>query len=316
MNGAVLPIVLCAAVTMTAALADYADPSDLYKLALQAQLELEIHVSQHHPDAVALLALGTNHTTLILNSTDPEDAGAHFLAAMDAFNAAFAIIYDDDAPAETIEPDLLSDLTRLVNHYTLLQDVASRYGVDADYDRIDELLSTAATQIREDDEEAADTIDTARQLVDILLERVGIAAAEEDRIRAQKYSLWYQEQLDRLISEAKRLDISDTTLENLRDIRMRLADASEPSVIISIIEEVEDVRDSLDLGHGDRLKLWMLYLEDTVTLFWEDGRMSDRQHNAVTSTLNRIHSLVSAEMFDEASELLVHVEQWLFDLDK
>lgn len=292
------------------------DPTDLYDLARQAQIEVEIQMNPDSPDIVGeLLVNGTARTEAILNSTTTEEAGEHFLAAMQFFKDAIRLLSESSGDQGDGGTDMVADLERLGLYYDRLRDLARGYGIDDNSDTIGSLFELASEQVSGDDPEASDTIEDIRRLVGIVHEEVVVTAALEDRTRAADYADWYQKQLDRMISGAESSGISTRVMGELQDIRRSLANATEPDDIISHIQDFLAIKEGLNLGQNDHLKVWALYLDDTIRGFWQDEILDLNQYTAVVKTLDRARNMLSGGNLIGAEELLWHIDRWLFDLN-
>lgn len=290
------------------------DPADLYDLARQAQIEVEIQMNQDSPSSVGeLLVNGTARTEAILNSTTPEEAGEHFLAAMQFFEDAVRLLSESSGDQGGGGPDMVADLERLGLYYDRLQDLASGYGIDDNSGTINDLFTLASEQVSDSDPEASDTIETIRRLVGIVHEEVVVTAALEDRTRAIDYATWYLKQLDRIISGAESSGISTRVIGELQDIRHSLVNATEPNDIISHIQDFLAIKEGLNLGQNDHLKVWALYLDDIIHEFWQDEILDLNQYTAVVKTLDRAKNMLSGGNLIGAEELLWHIDRWLFD---
>lgn len=291
------------------------DPAALYGLARQAQIQVEIQINTDSPDIIReLLVNGTARTEAILNSTTTEEAGEHFLAAMDSFTDAIRLLSENGADQNGDGPDMTADLERLERYYDRLQDLTRGYGVDDDSDTINDLFEHASEQVSDGDPEASDTIDTIRHLVGIVHEKVVITAALEDRSRAVEYATWYLKQLDRIIAGAESLDISTKVIKDLQDIRNGLVNATEPSEIISYVQEWLAIKGGLNSGHSDHVKIWMVYLANTINDLWDNETLDINQYKAVVTTLDRARSMLSGGNLIGAEELLWHIDQWLLNM--
>lgn len=292
------------------------DPATLYDLARQAQIAVEIQMNSDSPSRVGeLLVNGTARTEAILNSTTTEDAEEHFLAAMQYFEDAVRLLSEGSGDQVDGGPDMVADLERLGLYYDRLRDLARGYGTDDDSGTISGLFELASEQVSNSDPEASNTIETIRRLVGIVHEEVVVTAALEDRTRALDYATWYLQQLDRIISGAESSGISTRVIGDLQDIRHSLVNATEPDDIISHIQDFLAIKGGLNLGQNDHLKVWVLYLDDTIREFWQDEILDLNQYTAVVKTLDRARNMLSGGNLIGAEDLLWHIDRWLSDLN-
>lgn len=294
------------------------DTSDLYDIAKQAQIQVEIQISPLHPSEIGdLLEQGTARVDAITNSTDHDEAAEHFLAAMQMFEEAFRLM--DEAEASSIEditPDHSEDLARVVRYYDQLQYLASVYDLDVDNTQLDSLFAQARTQVENDESQAAQTLESIKEKLAVLRERIGVAAAEEDRTRALEYAARYMKKLDRLVAGADTLEIPPEAVEDLQRIRDLLAVAADPSTIISLIREAISIKQDLDLAENDRLEVWVWQLEDTIDRLSDDDIIDNLEYNAAVISLDRCKDMLADGDLDKAEIRLGQINDWLFDLEQ
>lgn len=294
------------------------DTSALYDIAKQAQIQVEIQISPSHPSEVRdLLDQGTASVNAINNSTDHDEAAAHFLAAMQVFEKAFRLMGEAEASSiEDVTPDHSEDLARMERYYDQLNYLASVYDLDVDNAGLDSLFEQARTQVGNGESEAAQTLESIKEMLAVLRERIGVAAAEEDRTRALEYAVRYTGKLDRLVAGADTLGIPQEAVADLQRIRDQLAAATDPSTIISLIEEAISIKQDLDLAESDRLEVWMWQMEDTIKRLSDDDIIDNLEYNAATISLDRCKEMLTDGDLDKAEVRLGQINDWLFDLEQ
>lgn len=294
------------------------DTSDLYDIAKQAQIQVEIQISPSHPSEIGdLLEQGTARVDAIINSTDHDEAAEHFLAAMQMFEEAFRLM--DEAEASSIEditPDHSEDIARVMRYYDQLNYLASVYDLDVDNTQLDSLFVQARTQVENDEPQAVQTLEDIKEKLAVLRERIGVAAAEEDRTRALEYAARYMKKLDRLVAGADTLGIPPEAVEDLQRIRDLLAVAADPSTIISLIGEAISIKQDLDLAESDRLEVWVWQLEDTIDRLSDDDIIDNLEYNAAVISLDRCKEVLADGDLDKAEIRLGQINDWLFDLEQ
>ena len=313
---AVLLIAVICAVALPFAIAQ-TDPSVLYNLAKQAQIEVEIQISESSPsEAAVLLEQGTNRTEFILNSTTNEEAAEHFLAAMEHFEEAFRLIDEGTSTEEAIQPDHSEVLERMTRYYDQLKYLASVYDLDTDYTELDSMFAQARTQLDNDEPGVAQTLESVQHMVDVLRERVGVAAAEDDAARALQYAARYVEQLDRLVAGADALEVPSDVVSGLQQIRDQLDSATDSALIISLIREAISIKENLDLEERDRLEVWIWQVENTITRLYGSDVLGHIEYNAATISLDKCKSLVADGDLSKADARLGQLNDWLFNLEQ
>ncbi|MCE2508280.1 MAG: hypothetical protein J4G04_03135 [Nitrosopumilaceae archaeon] len=306
---AVAVLVALAAVPLVAA---DADPATLHKIAKQAQIQAQIQADPADPPRVhELLALGEIRVEAILNSTDAEAAGANFLAAMSIFSEAFQLMNENGQESEDDHLYYEAVLERQARYYGQLLDLAETYGVEASGEELDGLFAQATTQIEAGDSGVVDTLERINHMMGLLREQIGAVAVQEDAERALEYAALYVKHLERLVDDAEELNILPEGVEIMLAIRDRLAAATEPSEIISIINEIIMLKQDLDLVNANQLELWMRHTQTTAAQMLQQGVLDDIEYAAVEATLDRFLEEMEAGDLDEARTLLNRLNAWL-----
>lgn len=306
---ALLPVMVCAAAAET-------DPAILYSIARGAQIQAEIQMGSSVPDTVReLVARGAAEVEAIAAADDPESATEHFLAAMELFNRAFRLMDANGGETEDAQIRYAADLERLLRYYNQLRHLAAIYGVAADYGELESLFETAREQVEDEDEGVGHTLQRISQAMGDLREEIGLAAAEEDKAWAVRYAAQYVEYLDRLVSGAEALNIPPGVVEEVRQVRDKLEAATDPAEIISLIEEVLEIKKDLDLDRSDRLEVWVMQVENTIMRLWDSGAMDRIEYNAVTMSLDKCKGMLAAGEFSEAEAFLGQINDWLIVLE-
>ena len=313
MRTVIAAVVVLALVAFPLAAAD-ADPAELHKLAKQAHIQAQIQVGPNDPAKVHnLLEAAETHMAAILNATDNEAAGKSFLAAMLNITNAFVLMNQNVDEANDDRLHYTAVLERQARYYGQLRELAISYGVEYDGKSMDTLLARAATQIDAGDARVTDTLASINNMTGYLREQIGAVAAQDDIDRGQEYAALYITHLDRLMDDADELNIPPEGVSLMLAIRDRLVAATEPSVIISIINEIITLQDELDLAKTNQLELWMQDTEDTVEVMRLDGTLDDIEYAAVEATLGRFQEEMDDGDLDEANLILTRLNNWLRD---
>ena len=313
MRAVIAAVAVLALVAFPLAAAD-ADPAELHKLAKQAHIQAQIQVGPDGPDGVhELLEVAEIHMEAILNATDAEVAGESFLAAMLNISDAFVLMNQNVDESDDDRLHYTAVLERQARYYGQLRELAISYGVEYDGEDMDILLTRAATQIDAGDARVADTLASINNMTGHLREQIGAVAAQEDIDRGQEYAALYITHLDRLVADADELNIPPEGVSLMLAIRDRLAAATEPSDIISIINEIITLQDELDLAKTNQLELWMQDTEDTVERMRLDGTLDDIEYAAVEATLGRFQEEMDDGDLDEANLILTRLNNWLLN---
>lgn len=289
------------------------DPATLHNLAKQALIQAQIQADPSESKLQELLREGSKHVVSILNTTDSDESKEYFLAAMQMFSEAFDIINQNLPDVDNGSPYYDSILERAIKYYGHLLELADTYDVEMPIDDMEVLFETAASQINVGDPGVANTLMDINSELGLLREQIGAIAVEEDRERALKYAALYIKHLERMAADATELNIPPEGVEVILAIRDRLAGATEPSDIISIINEVIDIKHELDLVKVNQLELWMEEIQGISERMYQDGELDDIEYAAVKATLGRFLDEMDNNDLDEAEIILNRLDKWLMN---
>lgn len=316
MNRCLILTIAVALVSLLAAplAAADADPSALHRLAKQAQVQAQIQAGPTDPPRVQeLIDSGEDHVRAILNSTSSEEAGDNFLTAMQMFSDAFRLMNQNVQEAEDDIQHYTAVLERETRYYNQLLELAETYNVEVPRDEMDGLFGQAASQIEAGDEDAAETLESINDMLGVLRERIGSIAGMEDVERAIEYATLYVGHLKKMIDDAKDLNIPPDGVELMQDRLDRLIAATEPSEIISIINDIITIKQDLDTVKANQLEKRMQDTNYTVKQLLQQGILDDIEHAAVEATLERFLDEMDLGDLDEAEMLLDRLDAWLLD---
>ncbi|MXY61161.1 MAG: hypothetical protein F4Y82_03475 [Cenarchaeum sp. SB0665_bin_23] len=309
----VAAVVLLAGVFVPMASAE-TDPVILHKLAMEAQIHVEGQIQDSDPPQVwNLLNNGTEHVSLILNSTTVEESSEHFLSAMEAFRQAVEIM-EEGTPSQEDVLYYSERLDREARYFDQLLYLAASYDMNVDTTELEGLFATARTMMQDNGEDAEQILADIAEGMEHLWEEITMVAIEKDQERAINYAQEYLVQLDRFLEVTDDSDIPDDVIEQIQELRLRLQDATESDVIVSVILDIISIKEGLKLDPVDQLQLWGLQLEDAVRQSWIDGTVDDAEYTSTLVTLEKCRFFLSIEELDEAESLLVDLNAWLLSV--
>jgi len=255
---------------MTISAAAQDDPAILYRIAKNAQVQIQNNISNESPDEIKKLfeegSLNVDSLEEALGQNDVESAREYFLSAMKVFKEISKMQSYDDVATQTIQrDDPSSTLKKLYQYSTSLQKISEKYQISIDFSILDGLFDTARGQIQAGQySNAQNTIEKIEQIVKDIEKQIREQALLREPERAQQYAQMYLGQLDRLIELAKNQQISDDIIQKLLDARESLSSATIPEEIVKEIRKIIVLKDQFDLTASDSTELNILKVERTI----------------------------------------------------
>ena len=231
----------------------YADSQSdsLIRIASQARDQVKIQLSKVDATQEILdkFETGSEKIELLIEASKNEDVKAarqHFLSAMTIFNEIIQHISEltssSDVASSTSQasapPSSIShEIDRLERYVKQLKRIAIQNGFELDSSIVDELIKNARNDIDEKNPNA--TIQEIKQAIVALNNSLKEKTRQYTTDRAISLAEKHLQDLDRLITEAKDIGVSEGTLERLIDAREQLSSVSDASDIAKIIDEVK-----------------------------------------------------------------------------
>lgn len=289
------------------------DPTILLKLVKRAQEQISSQISENSSDKIKrMFQEGTHHVDSLekaLQSDNVNSAKEYFLSAMNLFKEISRHLPESDIEPQKESTRLdtrnpTSDLKRLFAHVENLKIIAMKHDASIDFSKLDGLFIIVSQQIHyQDFIVASDTFyEIKEEIIKVNKELYDKASKHESEL-AKNYAQKYLEQLDRLIENAKKRDISDTIIQKLEIAKENLSFANNPAEIIKEIREIMSIKDQFELTSNDKLESKVLQAEiiifrlaqiDIDQYLLEDARNS----------LQIIKEHLTEGEFDDANEQL------------
>ena len=232
----------------------YADSQSdsLIIIASQARDQVKIQLSK--VDATQEIKdkfqIGSVEIRLLIEASKNEDVPAyrqHFLSAMTIFNEIIQQISEISSTSDAalsssqtvVTSSISHELDRLERYIDRLKGIAIRNGIDIDSSYVDKLIDKTRNEIEEGNSVETSTIKEIKQSIADLNNSLREKTREYTTDRAKSLVEKHLEDLDRLITEAKDMRVSQGTLDKLMEARDHLNSVSDTSNVTQIIDEVK-----------------------------------------------------------------------------
>ena len=258
---------LVGSMILTIPMQAYADPQldSLLRIANQARDNIKIRLSQFEtvPNEISkLYEQGSSETDELAKSVLNADVAAakqHFLSAMKLFKEASDLI---SSSTPTIGESLsLTDTTRLKtiiirieNDANRLKAVATKNNIEIDFTEFDNLIQIAKQNLDAGNvDEVNKTLGVAKQFIIGAYNSISEVAKQRTSDRAKVFALKQIENLDKLISQAMALELSQDIIDNLQIAKEKLQKTSDPSQIVIETGRINPFKEKLSTSTINRL---------------------------------------------------------------
>ncbi len=310
----------------------YADSQSdsLIRIATQARDQVKIQLSK--VDATQEIKekfdAGSEKIELLieaLKNDEVEQARKHFLSAMTIFNEIIQQISELSSTTEAalsssqnvVPSSVLHEINRLERYVQQLKGIALKNGIELDSSHADQLIQDARIQIEERNPDVTSTIDEIKKsIVDLnnsLKEKTRQYATDRAKSLAEKHL----EDLDRLISEAKEIGVSQGTLDKLIEARDKLnsvSDASDVAIIIDEVKKLISVKKQFQDTKLQRIQVRAEQLESTyerLSTHYDEIPDLDKAKNM----LSELKSLIAEKQSNDAIRMLNSLNNILKEIE-
>ena len=306
----------------------YADDSAILKIAKRTQEQISNQISDDSSDKIKrLFEKGTQQVEFLEKSLRGDDASAakeHFLSAMKIFkeisrhlttSVSDVSSQDETTSVRDTAKNPSNDLQRLQSYLNNLKTIAKKHDASIDFSELDELVVKARQQIS--DHQFAQALDTIHEIKETIVDvnkELREKASKQESQRAKVYAQKYLEQLDRLIENAKKQDVSDEIIEKLVSAKENLSSIDDPRQIIEEIRKIMSLKDQFELTKNDRLESRILQVEKTLSRLSQVDEVDEEDLLDARDTLRSIKQNLNDGEFETANEQLRDLAKQLAEI--
>ena len=270
---------LVGSMILTIPMQAYADIQldSLLRIANQARDNIKIRLSQLEtvPDEISkLYEQGSAETNALAKSVlegDVTTAKQHFLSAMKLFKDASDKI-SSSVPEIAEEPLSQTDtlrlktiIIRIENSANKLKAVATKNNIEIDFIEFDNLIQIAKQNLDAGNiDEVNNTLGVAKQFILNAYNSISEVAKQRTSDRAKVFATKQIESLDKLISQAKDLGLSQDIIDNLQIAKEKLQKVSDTSQIVLETKGINTIRGKLDPSTVNRINVIIKQFESKL----------------------------------------------------
>jgi hypothetical protein len=279
---AIILLTLVGSMIVAAPLQVYADAQldSLLRIAMQARDNIKIRLSQFEtvPTEISTLYEQASAETdelekSVLNS-DVTLAKQHFLSSMKLFREASDLI-ETSQPTEDDTARLKTAIVRIENDANRLKNLATKNNIEIDFTEFDNLIQIAKQNLESGNlDEVNQTLAVAKQFIIGAYTSISDVAKQRTSDRAKNFATKQIENLDKLISQAIALDLSQDIIDNLQIAKEKLQKISDPKKIGDYTREINTIKEKIPPSTINRLNTiihkFELKIEDLNKILRED----------------------------------------------
>lgn len=310
----------------------YADShsDSLIRIATQARDQVKIQLSKvdASQEIKEKFDAGSEKIELLikaLKNDEVEQARKHFLSAMTIFNEIIQQISELSSTTEAalsssqtaVPSSVLHEINRLERYVQQLKGIALKNGIELDSSHAEQLIQDARIQIEERNPDVTSTIDEIKKSIVGLNNSLKEKTRQYATDRAKSLAGKHLEDLDRLISEAKDIGVSQGTLDRLIEARDKLnsvSDASDVAIIIDQVKKLISVKKQFQDTKLQRIQVRAEQLESTYErLSTHHDEIPDLEK--AKNMLSELKLLISEKRSDSAIQMLYSLNNLLKEIE-
>ena len=269
---------LVGSMILTIPMQAYADAQldSLLRIANQARDNIKIRLSQLEtvPNEISkLYEQGSAETDALAKSVSEGDITAakqHFLSAMKLFKdisneISSSVSVAVETLSSTDSSELKTIIIRIENDANRLKAVATKNNIEIDFIEFDNLIQIAKQNLDAGNvDEVNKTLGVAKQFILDAYNSISEVAKQRTSDRAKVFATKQIESLDKLISQAKDLDLSQDIIDNLQTAKEKLQKVSDASQIVLETKGINTIREKLSASTVNRLNAIIEQLESKL----------------------------------------------------
>ncbi|HXV38758.1 MAG TPA: hypothetical protein VD699_04225 [Nitrosopumilaceae archaeon] len=270
---------LVGSMVLTIPMQAYADIQldSLLRIANQARDNIKIRLSQLEtiPDEISkLYEQGSAETDALAKSVlegDITTAKQQFLSAMKLFKDASDKISSlvpaiaEEPLSQTDTSRLKTTIIRIENSVNKLKAVATKNNIEIDFVEFDNLIQIAKQNLDAGNvDEVNKTLGVAKQFIINAYNSISEVAKQRTSDRAKVFATKQIESLDKLISQAKDLGLSQDIIDNLQIAKEKLQKVSDASQIVLETKGINTIRGKLDASTVNRINVIIKQFESKL----------------------------------------------------
>ena len=309
----------------------FADPQldSLLRIAVQARDNIKIRMSQISalPDEILkLYNQGSLETDALAQSVSQGDISAsrqHFLSAMRLFKEASDKLSSsipagggESLPAQEVSR-LNNAISRMEKTAERLKMIATKNNIEIDFAEFDKLIQTARQSLETGNaDEVTKTLKIANQFLLDAHHTISAVAKQKAPDRARDFASKQIERVDKLITQAKDLGVSENITDTLAASKRKLKETSDTGQIAAEVKGINTIKEKLEASKIERLNAIISQLEiklDRISVEARDENSKERIADT-KDMFAQLKQLVSDHKFEEALQMIKSIDRILEEI--
>ena len=297
----------------------------LIRIATQARDQIKIQLDKIEDisdDLQSKFDEGSTQVDFLIQVVEQDDdatARQHFLFAMKIFNEISRKMSEQPTPEATLSARPASNITneidRLERYIDRLKEIATKNNVSYDFSEIDELIISARNAISEGNFDAAYTkTEKIKQATIQVNQALKDKTKQSTTDRAKTFAGKHLVELDKLITQAQEIGVSQTTLDRLIQARQNLDNASNVGHIIQQVKHIISVTEQYEDTKVQRIKSRINHLEENLDQLSKTSDTSE--YEKAKTMLEELKRLVSDNKLEDAIRMLHSLNNLINDIEK
>ncbi len=195
--------------------------------------------------------------------------------------------------------------------------IAKKHNADIDFSKIRKLFDDAENQIQQKNfSEARKTINEIKHEIVEINKELREAASQQASDRTKKYAQKYLKQLDRIIIILEKRDISNSTMQELKNTRDKLASSSDPNEIIKEVRKIISIKKQFELTQIDRIESRILQAEQSLRHISQIDQLNKSQIATFQKIIQQSKELLDNGDLQGSNELLERLADKITEIVK
>ena len=297
----------------------------MIQIAIQARDQLKIQLSKTNSsnDLNNLFNEGLAKVELLKEATkigDTPKAREHFLSAMKIFREISQQITQQqsleiDKSAAQSQPSRSNEIERLERYLNTLKGIANKNNLDIDFSKIEKLIENTKQDQKDVDYDERTSIKEIKQEIIILQKSLKEKTSSSTTERAKSFAKKHLYELDRLISQAKEIGVSDDTIKQLYEARGNLDETSDVEQIIREVKHLISVTAKFEETKSERIKSRINQLETKYDRLSNHENSGEYDLDRAQKMILELKNLVAQDKLNEAITMLNSLSGYLDEIE-
>ena len=297
----------------------------MIKIAIQARDQLKIQLSKTNSsnDLNDLFNEGLAKVELLKEAAKIDDtskAREYFLSAMKIFREISQQIAQQQSlenakSAAQSQPSRSNEIERLERYLNTLKGIANKNNLDVDFSKIEKLIEKAKQDQKDVDYDERTSREEIKREIIILQKSLKEKTSSSTIERAKSFAKKHLYELDRLISQAKEIGVSDDTIKQLYEARGNLDETSDVEQIIREVKHLISVTAKFEETKSERIKSRINQLETKYDRLSNHENSGEYDLDRAQKMISELKNLIEQDKLSEAISMLHSLSSYLDEID-